>query len=105
MDRSLVIGRLGAQLDAAASGADWDGLDLAVRDLARQLRALAVKGPWSAAERAALRRLRAAHDRAAQTGAAAAADLQTRMDEMRDNKEGWIAYALAGETEPGENVQ
>jgi len=27
------------------------------------------------------------------------------MDEMRDNKEGWIAYALAGETEPGENVQ
>jgi hypothetical protein len=42
---------------------------------------------------------------AAQTGAAAAADLQARMDEMRDNKEGWIAYALAGETEPGENVQ
>jgi len=105
MDRSLVIGRLGAQLDAATGGADWDGLERAVRDLARQLQALAVKGPWSAAERAALQRLRAAHERAAQAGAAAAAGLQTRMDEMRDNKEGWIAYALAGATEPGENVQ
>ena len=51
------------------------------------------------------RRLRAAHDRAAQAGAAAAAGLQARMDEMRDNKEGWIAYALAGATEPGEIVQ
>jgi hypothetical protein len=66
MDRSLVIGRLGTQLDAAVSGADWDGLERAVRDLARQLQALAVKGPWSAAERVALQRLRAAHERAAQ---------------------------------------
>lgn len=105
MDRSLVIGRLGAELDAAASGADWDGLDGAVRDLARQLQTLAVKGPWSAAERAALRQLRAAHERAAHAGAAAAAGLQTRMDEMRDNKEGWMAYALAGATEPDEIVQ
>jgi hypothetical protein len=105
MDRSLVIGRLGAELVAAASGADWDRLERAVRELARQLQALAVKGPWSAAERAALQRLRAAHGLAAQASAAAADDLQTRMDEMRDNKEGWMAYALAGATEPGENVQ
>ena len=105
MDRSIVIGRLGAQLDAAASGADWDALARAVHGLARQLQALAVKGPWSAAERAALQRLRASHERAAQAGAAAAAGLQARMDEMRDNKEGWMAYALAGATEPGENVR
>jgi len=105
MDRSPAIGRLGAQLDAAASGADWDALARAVHGLARQLQALAVKGPWSAAERAALRRLRASHERAAQAGAAAAAGLQARMDEMRDNKEGWMAYALAGATEPGENVR
>ncbi|MEM8511207.1 hypothetical protein RCH14_000498 [Massilia sp. MP_M2] len=105
MDRSLVIGRLGAQLDVAASGADWDALDRAVRDLARQLQALAVKGPWSAPERAALGRLRTSHERAAQAGAAAAAGLQARMDEMRDNKEGWMAYALTNETEPGEIVQ
>ncbi|MBD8654772.1 hypothetical protein IFT68_03935 [Oxalobacteraceae sp. CFBP 13730] len=105
MDRSPAIGRLGAQLDAAASGADWDALARAVHGLARQLQALAVKGPWSAAERAALQRLRASHERAAQAGAAAAAGLQARMDEMRDNKEGWMAYALAGATEPGENVR
>ena len=105
MDRSPAIGRLGAQLDAAAGGANWDALERAVRELARQLQALAVKGPWSAAERAALRQLRAAHGRAAQRGAAAAADLQARMDGMRDNKEGWMAYALAGATEPGENVR
>ena len=70
MDRSPAIGRLGAQLDAAASSADWDALE-----------------------------------RAAQAGAVAAAGLQARMDEMRDNKEGWMAYALAGATEPGENVR
>jgi len=105
MDRSPAIGRLGAQLDAAASSADWDVLERAVRELARQLQVLAVKGPWSAAERVALRRLRASHERAAQAGAVAAAGLQARMDEMRDNKEGWMAYALAGATEPGENVR
>jgi hypothetical protein len=105
MDRTLAIGRLGAQLDDAATRADWDLLERAVRELAGQLRALAVKGPWSAAERAALRRLRAIHDRAAQACAGAAAGLQARMDEMRDNKEGWMAYALADETEPGEIVQ
>jgi hypothetical protein len=105
MARVLAIGRLGAALDAAASGADWDGLERAVCDLARQLQALAVEGPWSAAERAALQQLRSAHERAAQAGAAAAADLQTRMNGMRDNKEGWMAYALAGATEPGESVQ
>ena len=102
MARTRTIERLTARLQQAASAADWDLLERAVRELAPQLQTLAAGGAWNAAERAALTRLRAAHDGAAQACARASVDVQARLDEMRSNKEGWMAYALAGEPEPGE---
>jgi hypothetical protein len=71
------------------------------RALAPQLDALAARGPLSAAERAALQNLREAHDHAAEAVAAAARALKTRMDDMRANKDGWIAYAMHNATESG----
>ena len=101
MDRTRIIDRLGQQLDArlqeAGKQSDWTLLEPSVRELAPQLQALAARGPWSGAERAALARLRAAHERAAQGCAQAAAGIAARLDEMRSNKEGWMAYALTGE--------
>jgi len=101
MDRTAAIERLAQRLRDAGARADWDLLERAARELAPQVQALAERGAWSARERAALAGLRAAHDGAAQAGAAAAAQLGTQLGEMRDNKEGWMAYALAGELETG----
>ncbi|WP_306396187.1 hypothetical protein [Telluria beijingensis] len=101
MDRSAAIERLAARLIDAGARADWELLECAVRELAPQLQALAAHGAWSARERAAHARLRAAHDGAASAAAAAAAQLEAQLGEMRDNKEGWMAYALAGELESG----
>lgn len=88
---------LGAQLTAAAAAADWERLQAAAQALPAALRALAGAGPLDAAERQALARLREAHRQAAAACARAAQALALRLDEMRDNKEGWIAYALTGE--------
>lgn len=100
MDRSRAIERLGARLRDAGSRSDWDLLGSAVTELGPQLQALAARGPWNGAERAALGRLRGAHDGAAAACAAAAQALQARLDDMNGNKEARMAYALAGELEP-----
>src|SRR5437763_16546780 len=89
--------RMGDALQAAAAGADWDELARQARALGPQLQALAALGPWTALERAALRRLRSQHDDAAAGAAGAAAALGMRLHEMRDNQEGWIAYAMPNE--------
>ena len=102
MDRSRSLELMAARLNSASLGERWDLLERAVGELGPQVQALAAHGPWNAPERAALLRLRAAHDAAAHATADAAAGMQARLDGMRDNKEGWMAYALAGELEPGD---
>jgi hypothetical protein len=100
-DRQAQLARLGDALQAAAARSDWDRLGEQARALFPALRALAAIGPWTAAERAALERLRAQHDVAAAGAASAARALESRLEEMRANKDGWIAYAMHSETEPG----
>lgn len=99
MDRSRQIEKLGVRLLDAASRGDWDLLERAVRELGPQLQAMTVQGPWSVAERGALARLRAAHDAAANACRQAASGLQAKLDDMHEHKEGWMAYALAGDTD------
>jgi len=99
MDKSPALLRIAESLRSAADGAAWEQLGQMTRALAPQLDALAANGPMSQTERAALQRLREAHDHAAQAVAAAAASLSSRMDEMRANKDGWIAYALQNASE------
>ena len=101
MDRTRAIDGLGAVLLDAGARADWELLGRAVRELAPRLRALAGGRPWTDAERAALMRLRDAHAAAAQEVGAASAQLQLRLDDMLANKEGWMAYALAGDNDTG----
>lgn len=104
MDRTRTLELMAARLSSASLGARWDLLERAVLELGPQVQALAAQGPWNTLERGALLRLRAAHDRAAHAAADAAAGMRARLDEMRNNKEGWMAYALAGELEP-DNMQ
>jgi len=101
MDRSGAIDRLAAVLRDAGADADWALLGRAVRELGPRLQRLGAAGPWSAPERAALLRLRAAHEGAAVQVAAAGVHLAAQLEQMGANKEGWMAYALAGEPEPG----
>jgi hypothetical protein len=101
MDNSPALLRIAESLRSAADGAAWEQVAQMTRSLAPQLDALAARGPLSQTERKALQRLREAHDHAAGAVAAAAESLSTRMDEMRANKDGWIAYALQDASEAG----
>lgn len=99
--RQARLAHLGNNLQDAAAREDWDRLGEQARALFPALRALAAQGPWNAGERAALERVRAQHDAAARHVAAAARALEPRLEEMRANKDGWIAYAMHSETESG----
>lgn len=99
--RQTQLLHMGDALRAAAAAADWALLGQHVDALAPQLQALAARGPWSAAERQAVTRLRAAHDLAFAAAAAASGELAARLEQLRSNKDGWIAYAMHSETESG----
>jgi ethanolamine ammonia-lyase small subunit len=94
MDKSTALLRSAESLRNAADGAAWEQLAHLTQALAPQLDAMAAAGPLSRTERAALLRLREAHDYAFDAVAAATSSLKTRMDDMRDNKAGWMAYAM-----------
>jgi hypothetical protein len=104
MDRRDVLLRLTADLSSAGAAADWERLGTAARLLAPQLATLAAQGPWSAAERSVLALLRAAHAEAMAACEQALYALGARLDEMRANKAGWIAYALHADTETDEET-
>lgn len=99
MPKSAAIGKLAAAFQEAGAARDWERLDALARALAPQLAHLGARGTWSAAELAALAQLRAAHDGAAAACGAALESLGARLADMRNNKDGWIAYALTSETE------
>lgn len=100
MPRSVAIGKLAAAFNDAGAARDWERLGLLARALAPQLTTLGERGAWNRAELAALAQLRAAHDGAAAACAEALETLAARLADMRNNKDGWIAYALSSDTEP-----
>ena len=99
MPRTAAIARLAAGIQAAGAARDWERLGALAAALAPQLKALGERGAWSRAELAALTQLRAAHDGAAAACGATLDALGARLADMRDNKDGWMAYALASDTE------
>jgi hypothetical protein len=99
MPRSAAIGKLAAAFNEAGAARDWERLGELARALAPQLSTLGERGAWSRSELAALAQLRAAHDGAAAACADALELLAARLADMRHNKDGWIAYALSGDTE------
>jgi hypothetical protein len=101
--RQTQLLRLGEAVRGAAAGADWALLGAHVNALAPQLRALAAHGPWNAAEREALAGLRAAHDAAFAATAGAARELEAKLEQLRSQKDGCIAYAMHSDTESGKN--
>jgi ABC-type transporter Mla subunit MlaD len=103
MPRRARIDALGAALAGAAAARDWPQLDGAVTRLAPCLAELAAQGAWSAPERAALERLRQAHGQAAALCASEQERVAQRLEELQNNKAGWVAYALDSETETAQD--
>lgn len=99
MPRSAAIGRLAAAFADAGAARDWERLDALARALAPQLATLGARAAWSRAELAALVQLRAAHDGAAAACGEALETLGARLADMRNNKDGWMAYSLSSDTE------
>jgi len=105
MPRTAEIGRLAAALAQAGTARDWERLGELARALAPQLAALRARGPWNQGELAALAQLRSQHDDAARACAEALETLGARLADMRDNKDGWIAYALASDIESAAHTE
>ena len=100
MPRSAAIGKLAAALAQAGAARDWERLGVLARALEPQLAGLKARAPWTRNELAALAQLRTSHDNAAAACAEALDALSARLADMRNNKDGWIAYALASDIEP-----
>lgn len=89
-------GRLGK----AARENDWDALAALETELTLQLLPEVGQGNrWSEAERRALEVLQAVHRKALEQCAGELSRLAAQLEEMRNNKDGWLAYAQAGDLE------
>lgn len=93
MDRKAALLAWRQRLDTALRGDDWSAMEQADRDVAAGLPQLAAAGPWSAAERQALQQLQACHALASSRCNAAVATLAQQLDGMRQQRDGWLAYA------------
>lgn len=105
MPRTAAIGQLTAALVQSGAARDWERLGALANGLAPQLAAMKARGPWNNRELAALAQLRTAHDDAAAACAEVLEALDARLADMRNNKDGWIAYALASDIEPAGNQE
>ena len=105
MDRRETIAQWAEQLEQAGAAADWDALGALEAVLARQVPTLAALGPWIGAERAALLELRAAHAQAYQMCINEKERLGIYLGDLQENREGRLAYALIGETDPDGNQE
>ncbi|KQQ91595.1 hypothetical protein [Massilia sp. Leaf139] len=99
MPRSVAIGKLGAAFAQAHAARDWERLNTLALALGPQLAQLGQRGAWNRDELAALTQLRTAHDAAAAACGEALDTLGARLADMRNNKDGWIAYALSSDTD------
>jgi hypothetical protein len=99
------LAALASKLSAAGAAGDWPALAAANAALAPALAKLAAQGDWNGRERSALAALRAAHQQARLDCTQAKDLLGSKLGEMQANKEGWMAYALYGATDPNGNQE
>lgn len=97
MDRQRTLLQLGQKMSTAIAAEDWKALAALNTLMASSLPAMAAQGAWTPPERAALAALRQLHGQAVKRCDLATNALGQRLADMQANKEGWIAYALAGE--------
>lgn len=91
---------LADQLDKAAKDGDWEALAKVDSEMAFRLASEAARlGDWSNVERHALQSLQTAHRNALEQCAGELNRVAALLEEMRNNKDGWLAYAQTGDLE------
>lgn len=93
MSRPQQLTLMAAKLLHAARAQDWQALQAADRELAQALPALAALGPWDASEQSALERLAKAHAMARALCDEACEAVGQQLVDLREGREGWLAYA------------
>ncbi|MGO4377361.1 hypothetical protein [Pseudoduganella sp. RAF53_2] len=97
MDRQATLLQLAQKLSAATASSDWKALAAIDTLLGSALPKMAAQGKWTPAERAALDALRALHKTALARVNDATAELDKHLYDLKNNREGWMAYALDNE--------
>lgn len=82
---------------SATQQGDWTQLQSVDRQLAELLTRRSGWGQWSQQEMMALAAVQRAHEQARERCTSETQAMRTRLDQMRDHKAGWLAYAMNGE--------
>jgi ribosome biogenesis protein Tsr3 len=101
MDRKTLLLSLAQRLAGAIDQRDWEGLRRIDAEIARALPSILAAAPLNAGERHAAQSLSAMHQRGLQRCTEVLTELDSRMREMRANREGWMAYAQVAEGDVG----
>jgi len=94
MDRHQTLLHMAQRLSAATAASDWPELAAINTLMNASLPTLAAQGTWSAAERAALAALRELHRAAVARVDGATSEMGQHVEDLKNNREGWLAYAL-----------
>jgi len=94
MDKQAVLLDLCMRLEAAGQADDWPEVSAVDHDIGDAMSRLHAEKTWTAAEHAALIRLKLAHLAIRERCANALARLDGRMADLREQKPGWMAYAM-----------
>lgn len=103
MDREKQLLNLARRLDKATGEKDWATLSKINGELEARLTPPGDHcNSWNSSERRALAILYAAHRKALEQCTIELDRIGALLKEMRDNKEGWLAYAQSGDLEESE---
>lgn len=91
--------RLASNIAGAAARGEWIAVSAHDATIAATVGGVGAPATWSAAEQAALRALRDAHGEALRLCGQAALGLAARMAAMPTQREAWLAYASANDSD------
>jgi hypothetical protein len=97
MDRYAQLMDIARNLLQASQRGDWTLLQRVDRQLAELLTQRSEWGQWAQHEMMALATVQRAHERARERCNAEAEALRSRLAKIREQKAGWMAYAMNGE--------
>jgi hypothetical protein len=101
MDRHSVLANFAQRIRTACSASKWHDLRSVDAEMAQLLRKLPDWQGWTQAERVALEDLKSAHAEARAHCARESALYAARMASMRENRIGWMAYAMQNDGSAG----
>lgn len=97
MDRYAHLMSIARNLLKASERGDWTLLQSVDRQLADLLTRRTEWGQWSQQEMMALATVQRAHEQARERCVTETEAMRTRLNQIREQKAGWLAYAMNGE--------